>query len=270
MDGHVRICNGAGIIHCTHGRHNHREYEAYDSNTDIHEERHRYHCFRTRRTYSTAKANSPAIPPILPDRHQMPDHHPPFRLSRRQLLQIRQRPIEDVAIPTIGILITVLPNRLERPATRNGPGSSGTIPRQHERRLGVEGFAVARAGDPPVIRGIDHRPPACLALVRVDEVGDPVHHAGLGETVTFSALGIGAVLHVEHTGQGSAVAGPTAAVSDKVGCLGGAGTGFGTSVVVTASDQAGGCSTVVVLGEYGVDVSCSFSGLPGSRCQYSS
>lgn len=79
--------------------------------------------------------------------------------------------------------------------------------------------------------------------------------------MTGSALGRGAVLQVEHPRQGSAVPGPTAPVREEVGGLRGAGTGSGTGEVVTAAEEAGGCGTVVVLGECGVGVGCSFGGL---------
>lgn len=186
----------------------HREYEHHQSNMDIREKRHRYHSFSTFPAPSTAEPSSglasnttnfPGLASNVRPSSQL-------RLPRRQLLQIRQRSIEDIAVTTIGIRITVLPNRLKRPPTRNRTRSSGTISRQHERRLRVKSVAIPSTGDPPIIRGIDHRPPARLAMIRVHEIRDPVHHAGFGETVTCPALGSGAVLHVEHTGEGSAVA----------------------------------------------------------------
>ena len=143
-------------------------------------------------------------------------------LSRRQILQVRQRPIENIAITTVRVAVTVLPDRLERPSTWNSPRSSGTVSGQNQRRLRREGVGVSGASDPPIICGIDHRPPSRLGMIRIHEICDPIHHGCFTQPMTCPALGRAAVLHVKHTGQGSPVTGPAAAVSEEVGCLGGA------------------------------------------------
>lgn len=115
-----------------------------------------------------------------------PSPHSP----RRQLLQTRQPAIENIAIAAISITITILPNRLIRPPPWNRPGSSGTIPRQHQGTRGMERSAIPRARRPPVISSVDHRPARRLAVVGIDEVRDPVHHRRLGEAVACRARGV--------------------------------------------------------------------------------
>ena len=101
-------------------------------------------------------------------------------------------------------------------------------------------------------------------MIGIQEIGDPVHHACLPKSV---ACGCAAVFHVQHTGQRSSVARPAAAVREEEVCLCSAGAGGWAGEVVTASDEAGGCGAVVVLGEFGVNEGCAFGCLWVCRCQ---
>ena len=71
-----------------------------------------------------------------------------LNLTSGQLLEIILAAIEVIRVPTVRIAIRVLPDGLERPTARDGTRRA-TVPRQHERAVGGEGFAIARAGRPP-------------------------------------------------------------------------------------------------------------------------
>ena len=47
-----------------------------------------------------------------------------MKLARGQFLQIRQRPVEDIAVASIGISVCVLPDGLEGPAAGDGAGGA--------------------------------------------------------------------------------------------------------------------------------------------------
>ena len=182
--------------------------------------------------------------------------HPPSNeanntrnLPRRQLLQLRQIPIKNIRIPPISITIRILPNSLIRPPTRNSPRTT-PIPRQHKRTSATEGSTITRAGTPPVIRAVDERVAASLAVVGGDEALDPGDHGGGGEAVAGGAVGV--VFDVEHPREGDAVAGPAAAVGEEEGRLRCAGGFVRVGEVVAAPDEAGVCGAGVVGGEFGV------------------
>lgn len=147
---------------------------------------------------------------------------PPLKNTQstaRQFLQPGQPPVENIAIPPIRILRILLPNRLIPPPPRHRPRSRSTIPRQHERARAAKSRTIPRTRHPPAIGSINQRPAARAALVRVDEIADPGHHAGLREPVAGLARGGRVVFHVEHAGQGDAVGGPAAAVREEEGRL---------------------------------------------------
>lgn len=101
-------------------------------------------------------------------------------------------------------------------------------------------------------------------MVGVQKIGDPVHHACLPKSM---ACRCAAVFHVQHTGQGSSIARPAAAVCEEEVCLSGTGADGWAGKVVAASDEAGGGGTVVVLGEFRVNVGCAFGCLWVCKCQ---
>lgn len=187
--------------------------------------------------------------------------------TSRQLLQIRQRPVKDIAIPPISIRILILPNRLKRPTPRDSPRSSGAIPRQHQRARRMERRAVPRARGPPIVGAVDHGIPRRLAVIGVDEILDPGDHGGFGETVAGRARGV--VFDVEHTGEGDAVARPAAAVREEEVCLRRAGAGVRVGEVVAPADQSRRCGSVIVGGEAGVDVAGAFGCLRSHKSSVS-
>lgn len=171
---------------------------------------------------------------------------------------MRQIPIELVRVSPICIAIGILPDRLERPPTRNRPRAA-PVPRQYQWAGRRETLAVPRAGGPPVISTIYQRVAARLAMVRGHKVGDPADHGGCREPVTGGARWI--VFDIEHAGEGDAVFRPATAMSKKVIGLGGTGGRGRASKVVATADEASFGGTSIVVRKGRVNVRRSFGGL---------
>ena len=187
-------------------------------------------------------------------------HIQTLALTKSKLLQLIQAAIEDIRVPTIRITITILPNGLEWPPSRDRARRT-RIARQHQRTKLVKRLAVPRAGAPPIRRTVDHRIHPRLAVVRRDEALDPGHHRRGRQAVAGCARRV--VLDVQHAGERDAVLGPAAAVREEVRRLRGAGARVGVCEVVAAADEACFGGAGVLRGEGGGDVAGAFGGLGG-------
>lgn len=123
----------------------------------------------------------------------------------------------------------------------------------------MESGAVARAGAPPVVGGVDQGIPARLAVIGVDEILDPGYHGRLAQAVAGRTARV--VLDVQHARKSPPVPAPASAVREEEIRLGAAGAGVGVREVVSATDEASVGGTGVVVREAGVDISGALRGL---------
>jgi hypothetical protein len=172
-------------------------------------------------------------------------------LTGSNLLQLGQVAVEDIRISTIGVGVSVLPDGLEWPVTRDGSWGAA-ISGQHQGASGVECGAVASALAPPIRSAVDHGVTLGLGVVGIREVLDPGDHSRLAEAVAGSSRGV--VLNIEHAGKSDSVAGPSTSVGEEVGGLGSTRAAVRVGEVVATTDEAGIRSTNVVAGEGRINV----------------
>lgn len=93
------------------------------------------------------------------------------------------------------VTVRVLPDGIIPPTSRELPDRTG-IASNNERTGSGELATVSRARFPPTCGSVDQGVAASARVIGVDKVGDPIDHAGRGETVAGGAAGV--ILHVEH------------------------------------------------------------------------
>lgn len=177
-----------------------------------------------------------------------------------QHLQPRLVPVKDIRIAAVRVLVAILPDGIRAPATGDG-SRRAAVTGKHERASTGELVAVARAGRPPVGRGVDHRVAARGRVVGVDEVLDPAHHGRLAEAIAL----VGSrrvVLYVQHPRESDAVLRPPAAVREEELGLLAAGALVRMREVIPAANESGIGGTSVVRREARIDVGGAFGGLP--------
>ena len=135
-------------------------------------------------------------------------------------------------------------------------------PPRHDKRARLrKRTAVPRARLPPAGRGVNHRVPARLAVVRVDKLLHPRNH--VRGALAIAVVAVRVVLDVQHARKRDAVAAPAAAVGYEVLDLRGRAAAVGSREVVGPADEARVGRAGVVAVKLVVDVTSALRGLVG-------
>ena len=184
------------------------------------------------------------------------------RLAGSELLEVVEASVPDVLVTGECARVGPLPERVGGEAGGEGGSGAGSVASDNEGVVGGEGGA-SDALVPPAGAGVDHGVPACLGLVGVTKVLDPGDELGLAESVAGGRAADR--LEVEHTGEGAAVTGPSAAVGKEVVGLGSTAARVRVGKVVSTADQSRVGGTSVLGREARGDVRGSLGSLDDDK-----